>query len=98
MRSRCEPIAVSGVIGSVRDWPCTSWPFKPSAFGGKNREITLEPVAEATNALAWTIRQRTWRSPDEIAGRCLYYRARNRASYESRKRKAKLRAQNTGDK
>jgi len=58
----------------------------------------LEQVAEATNALAWTIWQRTWRSLDETAARCVYYQTRNRASYESRKRKAKLRAQNTGDK
>jgi hypothetical protein len=63
-----------------------------SDFGGKNREITLEQVAEATNALAWTTWKCTWRSPDEIAERCVYYHARNRASYENRKRKARLRA------
>ena len=80
MRSRCAPIAASYDIGSVRDWRFLrrsgqgiSLPLKPSGFGGKNREITLEQVAEATNALAWTIWKRTWRSPDEIAARCTYY-------------------------
>ena len=47
---------------------------------------------EAANARAWTMCKRTWRSPDEIAARCAYDQARNHASYESRKRKAKLRA------
>ena len=53
--SRCVPIAASWGIGSVRDSRCTSWPLKPSDFGGKNQRITLEQAAEATNALAWTI-------------------------------------------
>jgi hypothetical protein len=52
----------------------------------------LEQLAEAANGLAWTLWQRTWRSADEIAARCAYYQARNRASYESRKRRAKIRA------
>jgi len=54
-------------------------------------------VAEATNALGWTMWKRTWRSPHEIAERCTYYQARNHASYESRKRKAKRRARDPGE-
>lgn len=41
---------------------------------------------------AWRIRKRTYRSSDEAARRCTYDQTRNRASYQRRKRKAKLQA------